>query len=355
MKKGVRRVIRFVGSLSDGAIVGLFLAGYLARYVPPETLWWLQLIAIGLPILSVLVMGASVVVALRRRWLSFGFHLILVLLVAIRFGVPHTAQPSADAATLTVMSFNTAWGLSRPTRAMGPIVAREQPDIVALQETSLGFSKTKPFVRPVPYYASLFDSLHYQTRVPDGHSAHVSKPVLSRIPFDLLTEKSLPEGEEDNNDYVRVAFRWQGRLAVLYNVHLRTFGGQKPWEDKKIQVFSLDYWAHYLRQFREAILARAGEARIIRRRVWRETAPVILCGDFNSTPHNWVYRYLLDGLTDAFEAAGSGWGGTYHARSPLVRIDYVFVGPAWEVQSAHVPDARASDHRPVVAKLHWRP
>ncbi len=92
----------------------------------------------------------------------------------------------------------------------------------------------------------------------------------------------------------------------------------------------------------------------IRAMLAQETLPLIVSGDFNSTPHNWVYYGLADGLVDAFRVAGRGWGATYHADFPVARIDHVLVSRAWKVVQAHVSKAPYSDHLPLVVRLRWR-
>ena len=86
----------------------------------------------------------------------------------------------------------------------------------------------------------------------------------------------------------------------------------------------------------------------------RETLPILVCGDFNSTPHGWVYHHLAAGLTDVFGRIGRGWGNTYHTRRPFVRIDYVLVSPDWQPLVAEVLDADLSDHRPLLVRLRWQ-
>jgi endonuclease/exonuclease/phosphatase family metal-dependent hydrolase len=81
--------------------------------------------------------------------------------------------------------------------------------------------------------------------------------------------------------------------------------------------------------------------------------PVLVVGDFNSTPHQWAYRHLAQGL----QRVGSR-DATFPADRPVVRIDHILAGPAWEVVDARVPvprqDTAISDHRPVTAQLRWR-
>jgi endonuclease/exonuclease/phosphatase family metal-dependent hydrolase len=88
--------------------------------------------------------------------------------------------------------------------------------------------------------------------------------------------------------------------------------------------------------------------------------PLLVVGDFNTTPQSENYALLRRQLRDAFLDSGRGFGFSYPATPkfgirlpwPLVRIDYIF-------HSDHLAsyDTRAlvnsggSDHRPVVSEL----
>ena len=153
--------------------------------------------------------------------------------------------------------------------------------------------------------------------------------------------------------FVRTRFRWQGRDAVLYNLHMRSFGSRKPWKDD-VALLRPATLVSYLQQFRQAYMDRAWEAEQLHAMMREEELPMLVVGDFNSTPHSWVYRRMSDGMQDAFLTAGRGWGATYHTHLPVTRIDFILASPEWEVVSAHVPAVALSDHRPVVARLRWR-
>jgi endonuclease/exonuclease/phosphatase family metal-dependent hydrolase len=152
----------------------------------------------------------------------------------------------------------------------------------------------------------------------------------------------------------RTHLRWDGRDLVVYNLHLRTFGEKKPWNDEKAPIFKAADLVPYLRRYREAYRVRAWEVDQIIEMLEEETMPVIVLGDLNSTPHNWVMGRITDKLRDTFDEAGNGWGMTYHTRFPIFRIDYVLVSDEFEVVSADVIDAYLSDHLPLVVKLRWR-
>ena len=87
--------------------------------------------------------------------------------------------------------------------------------------------------------------------------------------------------------------------------------------------------------------------------------PVIFCGDFNAGPLSKTYRTLSRHLADVQkEIKGQGGAAsqpTFHSRSPLFRIDHIFVSPHFRIIGVEViktPDTQtASDHLPLAADL----
>jgi len=79
--------------------------------------------------------------------------------------------------------------------------------------------------------------------------------------------------------------------------------------------------------------------------------PVILAGDFNTPPSGRIYGSLRQRYADAFQNRGWGWGYTYPARLPLLRIDHIFHTSDWRTVDAAVGARAGSDHRPVFAEL----
>lgn len=79
--------------------------------------------------------------------------------------------------------------------------------------------------------------------------------------------------------------------------------------------------------------------------------PEIIGGDFNTPPDQSTVDPLVSGYTDAFAAAGRGYGATCVSPYPLmVRIDYIYSSKLRAVfaETMFVP---SSDHRAVVAKF----
>lgn len=82
--------------------------------------------------------------------------------------------------------------------------------------------------------------------------------------------------------------------------------------------------------------------------------PLILAGDFNTPPAGQIYQSLVRSLGDSFAERGRGWGYTFQANRPLLRIDYIFHSRQWDVVRCEVGLEPGSDHRPVFAELALR-
>lgn len=82
---------------------------------------------------------------------------------------------------------------------------------------------------------------------------------------------------------------------------------------------------------------------------------VIVAGDMNLTPESEIFRRDWSRYTDAFSAAGFGYGYTYGYRASRpfwgIRIDHVLADANWRVERCWVGPHIHSDHRPVVADI----
>ena len=115
----------------------------------------------------------------------------------------------------------------------------------------------------------------------------------------------------------------------------------------------LRFWRRVTwRDHRINLALRLDELSIVQQILGRTTSfpntPTLFGGDFNS-PATDVVDDLVQarGLIDAFAAAGTGWGDTYHCQLPVLRIDRLYATRHFTpVRSIAVPIH--SDHRMVV-------
>lgn len=359
-----------VGTL-DAALVTTLATGLAARSVHPDVWWVPQAAALGLPMAvaaSLPVAGwwlARLATAPRRpawRWASTAVHVALAAMGVARLlpaGGPATAS---DAPRLRVMTLNA--GGNPPHSAAGQgrmaqLVGTEAPDVAAFQEVGATWVPTEgdstvlalsPVLTPLQR-----DSL-YAVSPPasDLEQVVAHAPVFARQAPDDVTEHSLGSPlDEDAGTYGRALVTWQGRRVAVFNVHLRSFGAERPW--RAGQPRDLAAWARALHSFAASILERAAEAERFRAALDAERLPFIVTGDLNSTPHQWAYAHVARGLRDALARHGELFGrSTYPSSVPLVRIDAVLASPAWSVDDAWVGPDGLSDHRPVFADLRLR-
>ena len=79
---------------------------------------------------------------------------------------------------------------------------------------------------------------------------------------------------------------------------------------------------------------------------------VVLLGDLNGTSDDRVFADLTSRLRSTQEEAGHGFGFTWPAELPAVRIDQILVRGLEVTQSVVLP-ATGSDHLPVAARITW--
>ena len=76
----------------------------------------------------------------------------------------------------------------------------------------------------------------------------------------------------------------------------------------------------------------------------------VMVGDFNLTPGSRSLDIASGGFRNAFEHAGSGWGGTWPGSKALLRIDHAFVADDVELLDARTFDV-GGDHRGIIITL----
>ncbi|MER5755133.1 endonuclease/exonuclease/phosphatase family protein [Streptomyces sp. NPDC002088] len=79
---------------------------------------------------------------------------------------------------------------------------------------------------------------------------------------------------------------------------------------------------------------------------------VVLLGDLNGTTDDRAFDGLTSQLRSAQEEAGNGFGFTWPAKFPVVRIDQILVRGV-KPESSWLLPATGSDHRPVAAGISW--
>jgi endonuclease/exonuclease/phosphatase (EEP) superfamily protein YafD len=286
---------------------------------------------------------AGVVYRLRRLQIASGIAVLLFLFTFGKFFSPKGQTALAASDSLKVMTYNMLAFTSNPS-AVVDVIRGEDADIVFIQETSFAVAELleKEMKGVYPY------QIHYPSKMPLGTS------IVSKYPFTEIN--------------ATLKSRWVGKPILL----------EVDWNRQKIIVVNFHMIPTPLSTVAEPIIfnkisdVRKEEANALIEFLQARPDPAIVAGDANDVFLNDPCIMLVNsGLQDAWVEAGFGLGHTFPGnKSPgasrvhvgdfyipewLVRIDYIFATPEWDVISAHIARTDGySDHRGVVATLHLK-
>jgi endonuclease/exonuclease/phosphatase family metal-dependent hydrolase len=319
-------------------IVAYLVAGYgLVSFV----FWVLQwFIGEGIPFIGMIKSGVHLLLLpallllprslLLRKWRLSLFLAPTCIAFLLSYGIfflPRGHKEMAGAQEVRVMTFNIQAPAEEAVSSLVEILREGNADIIALQELSTAAAQQLS--------TALGEEYPHQALHPQD-PGHAGQGIFSRYPI-VADDYWRYEQNPTALGHQRVEIDLEGRDVIFYNTH--------PIPPYAPGVgFNAEQHTQALRD----VLARARS----------ERAPTVLLGDFNMTDHFHEYRRIQDDFTDAYKAVGEiGFGFTYPhdkwtAIPPLIRLDYIFYGPAWLGISAEVwPGSGTSDHAPLLARL----
>lgn len=210
------------------------------------------------------------------------------------------------------------------------IIAREDPDIVALQELEKGHPRTGSIDQAEVIAAILNTDFHYHAARQRG-DAGFGNAIFSRLPLRKIQSALLPT-------LPQIPVQTRGALWAAVRVN-----------DLEVQIINTHLGLLHPERFLQAGALCSEE--------WLahpdcRVAPRILCGDFNATAASRVYRLFMESLRDSHALAPTRPGRTWPSFLPLLRYDHIFVCPRIRVREVKIPRTPltkvASDHLPVV-------
>lgn len=264
-----------------------------------------------LPWTGLLLVPVLAAAAVRRSWTALVAAALPAAVWLAMFGGTLFASAGGGPYDLRVVTHNVNAENPDPAGTARTLLAGN-PDIVALEEIPSG-SRGR--------YGAVLDK-EYPYHVAEGTVALWSRhPIGDVEPVDvgmgwtraLRAEVRTPKGE-----------------VAVYVAHLASvrFGPSG---------FGVDSRDETVRRLAAAVDADPSRH-------------VVLMGDLNGTTADRGLEPLTDGLDDAQESAGGGFGFTWPASFPMAAIDHVMVR-GLDTVSAKVLAKTPSDHRPVRADL----
>lgn len=241
-------------------------------------------------------------------------------------GVAEQDHPSV---TLRLLTYNIKHGLGNDgvidLERAAAVIESLEPDLVALQEIDRGVERTEGVDQAerlgelTGMYSAFGDFMDYQ-------GGQYGMAILSRFPIVERENHRLPPGAEPRSALaVRVRLGDTGKEVVFVGVHLY-----------------------------RTLAERLCQAAKVFDAVATETVPVIVAGDFNSTPDSEVMSLVRKSWTLPDKGDDRL---TFSADDPRREIDFIAYRPeeAFEViESRVIDEPLVSDHRPVLLVLRMR-
>lgn len=273
-----------------------------------------------------LLIPVLLVGVLRRRSVVAGVALLIpIVLWASLFGgaVSDKSQPGGD---LTVVSHNVSANNPDPVATAHDLVG-SGADLLALEEVTpeAGAVYETELAKVYPYHV-LEGTVGLWSKLPLSDTT-----TIDVVNFGPLAAYVPVERKEPSNRALRTTVSTDRGPLAVYVAHLGSVG-----------VNPRGGFTTGQRDAGAEILGRAVAADAVKR--------VILMGDLNGSLDDRAYSDLIAEMRSAQAGAGKGFGFTWPATLPVVRIDQILVrGVA--PKSSWVLPATGSDHRPVAARI----
>jgi endonuclease/exonuclease/phosphatase family metal-dependent hydrolase len=269
----------------------------------------------------------------RNRWIRLIVAvgalaaLWVFLSTPVRIGLPPRQAEASGGATLRVLAYNIKHGEGMDQavdleRAAAVIKALD-PDVVALQEVDSAVERTNNIDQATVLgeltgmYSAFGGFFEYQ-------GGRYGMALLSRYPFLSVENYRLPDGAEPRTALAAwIEAEAGGDEIIVVGIHLYATADERSAQ------------AHRLLEIFRGV-----------------TTPIILAGDFNSTPDSEV---MASFRADSWSIPDKGEDHlTFPSDSPEREIDYILVRPAERFEIVRldvIEEPLASDHRPVFIEL----
>ncbi|MEV5610700.1 endonuclease/exonuclease/phosphatase family protein [Streptomyces sp. NPDC052225] len=290
-----------------------------------------SLVETFLPWFGVFVPVLLVAALCRRSAVAVVALLLPVVAWLSLFGGLFTTS-SQTGGDLTVVSHNVGAENPDPTGTAHDLAA-SGADVLALEEMTPKAVVTyeKALATAYPHHAVL-GTVGVWSKLPLSRTEPLDASVLQGM-FGPLGERQPVDASSDSIRAIRTTVTTDKGPVAVYVAHL---GSVRINPREGLSTGQRNAAA-------EALAKTVAEEKNER---------VVLAGDLNGTMDDRAFDSLTAELDSVQDEAGKGFGFTWPAAFPMVRIDQILVRGV-RADSAWLLPATGSDHRPVAATISW--
>lgn len=329
--------------------IGYLICAY-SPYISPVAHPYWACAGLFFPIFVVLVVLCIVAwLILKPRIAVLPVVILLVGCGSLRLYCPFNFSKSTRQETIKFLSYNTEglqFGGENGADTVLSYLRASNADIICLQEfipdaEKKSQRKIKEALSEYPY------SNITKTKGGDRLACFSRFPILSATQIEYKSQFNgsilykLKMGEDTLvvvNNHLE-SNKIDTKDKIIYNDLLKSPREEKIKTDGK----------YLLKKLAEAVLVRAPQVDSVAQAIKENRSRYMLvCGDFNDSPISYAHHKIGSGMTDAFSAAGTGFGFSYNQNRFYFRIDHIFSTPAFRVVKCEVDRSiKASDHYPI--------
>jgi endonuclease/exonuclease/phosphatase (EEP) superfamily protein YafD len=334
---GKARVVR---ALAIAYVIALVLIALSMRYVGER--WSVTTLLIYLPRLGWIVPLPVVVLllfAVNERRLGYLLTLFVPIFVVFPLMGLKLGGSSNGTQAVRLMTWNTFYGRN-DNGAILEAVNIEQPDVFLSQATG---HRTKELFREQArgYTLDTDDEFFIATKFPI---------VEKHVPPHLAEDPDHPAA------WVRYTLKTPQGLVDVFSIHPRSprEGVEEArgngFRSRLTNLGLLGSSAHAVAQ---NTLLRTRQLETLDAALRTAKNPILVAGDTNLPTSSWLFHHVFDdlALSDAFDRVGAGFGYTFPAKVPWMRIDRVLASHDFTFLRIHDGGGLSSDHRYVVVDL----
>ncbi len=350
----VKRLVGgWLGFVNLMFVIGMLACAY-SSYIDPAILPWFSWMGLAFP--TFLVLNVLFLIfwyfTYRKYMLISAIGMLLCIQSVWRCCPMNLYQREIPERFIKVLSYNVmAFNMNKPHEPLDPnevirYLVHCDADIICLQEYITGANlKRKEIDRAMQGYT--YKHFHKLKNGINGLGCYSRYPILSAEPVKY-------ESRANGSMVYRILV--DGDTLTVINNHLEsnklTLDDKSLYEDMlsapeagKVKNGS----RKLLGKLANAESIRAIQADSIAALVSRRgNSPMVVCGDFNTTPFSYTYRVISKDLTDAFSQSGIGPGISYHRNKFYFRIDHILISPDLRSYECEVDRSIAdSDHYPI--------